>query len=112
MSKIPSVLKAKHGEIIAAGHAKFAPVAFRKPYKDDDEGEGGTGLQLEEHPWLSELPIGAASDLTAIANQNSEALDEAMDNVNDCSYELRMANRKTFEQAMGKEFNPTPSPGI
>jgi hypothetical protein len=67
--------KTQLGELLATGHRRFGMVAPRKPYRDDDDGDSGIGKAspFEQHPLLDEQPLGAASDLTNIATENSEA---------------------------------------
>lgn len=90
MSSLPKVQKEKLGLMLGKGHAFFGPVEQRKPYRDDDdEGGGGSQLVFESHPLLDQQPIGASSDLTAIATENSETLDEAIDRANEASPELK-----------------------
>jgi len=107
--KIAATFKAKLSEIIGIGHRQFGKVALRRPFDDDDDegGEGGTGLQLEEHPFLAQQPIGAASDLTAIANQNSQAEDEAKERVNEASLQLQKS--PTLQAELNKQFGIKPS---
>jgi hypothetical protein len=54
-------------------------VAPRHPYREEDEGGSGLPSTVPEHPLLADLPVGAASDLTADAAKNSEALEEAQE---------------------------------
>lgn len=110
---IPNKYKSELGLLLAKGHAKFGPVASRRPYRDDDdEGEGGASLGIEEHPLLAQLPIGAASDLTAIASENSEAMDEALDRVEELNPELQ--NQPALRNELGLRYSksntPKPSP--
>lgn len=71
--------KTKLGELLAIGLAPFGKVAPRKPHRDEeDTGDGAPGLTVETHPMLAELPVGAASDLTFIASENSNITDEAL----------------------------------
>jgi hypothetical protein len=105
--RIASTFKAKLSEIIGIGHRPFGKVATRHPYRDDeDEGGAGSGLQLEEHPFLANCQIGAASDLTAIANQNVDAEQEALDNADKCCPQLRMQAK--LAAALTNQFNPKP----
>jgi hypothetical protein len=71
--------KREMSRLFGIGHAKYGKVAARHPYRDDDEGGGDSGLPsiVPEHPLLADLPVGAASDLTADVAANSESLEEA-----------------------------------
>lgn len=107
--------KAELGELIAKGHAKFGLVAPRRPYpKDDEDGSGGVSdLRVEDHPLLKEQPIGAASpDLTAVASNNSQVTDEAIDRLDDLSPQLQNQPRLQAELALryGNTSTPKPSP--
>ena len=105
--------KAQLGELIAKGHAKFGRVAPRRPYRDDDgEGEGAPGLKVEEHPYLADLPVGAASDLTFIASENSSITEEALERVDELNPELKnqptLRNDLTYANEI--RYTPKPSP--
>jgi hypothetical protein len=111
--QIPNKYKAELGLLLAKGHAKFGPVAARRPYRnDDDDGEGAASLSIEEHPLLAQLPIGAASDLTAIASENSEVMDEALARVDELNPELQ--NQPALKAELGLRYSnrntPKPSP--
>lgn len=109
MANIPKVLKEKLGLMLGKGHAFFGPVEQRKPYRDDDEGgSGGAELVFESHPLLEQQPVGASSDLTAIATENSETLDAAIERAEEASPELR--KQPVLQQALthGKQMVITP----
>lgn len=81
--------KQELGKLLGKGHAMFGRVAPRRDYRDEDEGGAGSAeLLFETHPLLAEQPVGAASDLTAIATENSDSLDQAVERVNEASKEL------------------------
>lgn len=110
MANLPKILKAKLGLMLAKGHAFFGPVEQRKPYRDEDD-EGGTGgseLVFESHPLLDQQPVGASSDLTAIATENSETLDEAIDRANEASPELK--KQPVLQQALALGKRPSMAP--
>jgi len=78
MAKLKATNRALLSKLLADGHSKFGYVVPRRPYKEDDSsGDGGAASFLPDHPLLAQQPIGAASDLTFIANQNSESIDNA-----------------------------------
>ncbi len=111
MSSIPKVLKEKLGLMLAKGHAFFGPVEQRKPYREDDEGgSGGAGLIFESHPLLEQQPVGASSDLTAIATENSETFDEAIERANEASPELQ--KQPVLQQALALGARPTITPTL
>jgi hypothetical protein len=98
MAAILNQYKAQLGEEIAKGHAQFGKVAPRRPYRDEDSsGEGAPGITVETHPWLSNIPVGAASDLTSIASENSNITDEALDRVEELNPELKQQPRLQAE---------------
>lgn len=107
---ILNVYKAQLGLEIAKGHAKFGRVAPRRPYRDDEDGEGGAGLRVEEHPLLADVPVGAASDLTAIASQNSEITEEALDRVEELNPALQNQPRLQAELGLRYSRSNTPKP--
>lgn len=107
MASIPNIYKAQLGELLAKGHAKFGPVAGRRPYKDeDDSGEGGAGLTVETHPMFVNVPEGAASDLTFIASDNSNITDEALSRVDELTNDLQ--NQPSMQP--GSRSTPKPTP--
>lgn len=107
--------KAELGLLLAKGHAKFGVVAARRPYRDDGD-EGGTGvadLSIEDHPLFQSLPIGInSSDLTAIASENSEATEEALDRIEELNPQLQNQPRVQQELSLryGNTSTPKPSP--
>lgn len=101
--------KRKLSEILAKVLSKWGRVKIRAPYKDEDGGDGSSGLVMKEHPFLSSRPIGAASDLTAITNDNIHSEDAAKENVNECCPQLRM--QPTLRNELAARFNPKYTPG-
>ncbi len=112
MAVILNTYKAQLADEIAKGHAQFGKVAPRRPYReDDDSGEGGfPGIDIETHPWLSNIPVGAASDLTFIASENSNATDEALDRVDELNPELQQQPRLQAELNYRYSHSNTPKP--
>lgn len=90
MHKISSEDKMQHGLLIAKGHSRFGPVAPRRPYKDDDDGDSGVGgMIFETHPLLSEMPEGAPSDLMMDMNQNSDSIEAAQERYAELNLQLQ-----------------------
>jgi hypothetical protein len=111
MMPILKQYKEQLGLLLAKGHAKFGKVAPRRPYRDDDDtGEGAPGLTIESHPLLSDVPVGAASDLTAIASDNSNVTDEALDRVEELSPSLQ--NQPQLQAQLSQRYSKrnTPNP--
>ena len=106
MARIAIVYKRKLTELLGIGHKRFGKVAMRRDYRDDEGGEGEGGLQLLEHPWLSNMPIGADSDLTADTNNNAHSLEAAEERVNEVANELKM--QPALQKVLNPSFNPTP----
>lgn len=105
MAKIASTFKAKLSEILRINYRKLGKVALARPYKDDDGGEGGQGLQLLEHPWLSQMPIGVAdSSLDSNAQHNPDAEDNAMNRANELTNSLQM--QPAVQNALRRGFDP------
>lgn len=104
MADIAIAYKRRLTELLGIGHRRFGPVAMRRDYRDDD-GEGGAGLQLLEHPWLSNMPIGADSDLTMDTSNSSHSQEAAEERVNEASNELRM--QPALQAVLNPSFNPT-----
>ena len=109
MSRFAVKEKAMLGELLAGGYARFGSVAPRRPYKEDDTG-GGTGAAelLPEHPLLASQPVGAASDLTAIASQNSNSLEAAKEKENELCPQLKKQLSNVL--ALGKQHVAKPTP--
>lgn len=110
---IANQLKAELGELLAKGHAKFGPVAARKAYpKDEEGGDGLPRFSVETHPLLADMPVGAASDLTFIASENSNTLDEALDRVDELNPELKNqpALQAELNYRYSHNYTPKPSP--
>lgn len=111
MAMILNQYKAQLSEIIAQGHAKFGAVAARRPYKDDDDsGDGAPGLTVETHPLLANLPVGAASDLTAITSANSEITEEALDRVEELNPQLKQ--QPTLQAELSYRYSHRPAPTL
>jgi hypothetical protein len=109
MMPILKMYKEQLGQLLAKGHAKFGRVAPRRPYRDEDEGgEGAPGLTVESHPLLANLPIGASSDLTAIAADNSNITDEALDRVEELSPSLQ--NQPQLQAELSQRYTKTSTP--
>lgn len=109
MALISNPLKAKLGEEIAKGHAKFGLVAPRRPYRDEeDSGDGAPGINVKTHPWLSNTPVGAASDLTFVASENSNITDEALERVEELNPELQQQPRLQAELNYSNRYTPKP----
>jgi hypothetical protein len=97
--------------LLAAGHARFGRVAPRRPYLDDsDGGEGAPRLTVETHPLLANLPVGAASDLTAIVNANSQITEEALERINELTPELKKQPVLQAEYANRYRYTPKITP--
>ncbi len=110
-----NIYKAELGQLLAKGHAKFGLVAPRRPYpKDDDDDRGGVAdFRVEDHPLLKEQPIGAASpELTAVAAENSQTTDEALDRIEELNPQLQNQPRLQAELSLqyGSTNTPKPSP--
>lgn len=104
MAAIPIKYKRKLTELLGIGHARFGKVAHRRDYREDDGGEGGAGLELLQHPWLSNMPIGADSDLTMETNNSAHSLEAAEERVNEASNELKM--QPALQRVLNPSFNP------
>lgn len=110
MAAIATVHKRKLSEVLSKVLSQWGRVKIRAPYKDDDdEGGGESGLMMREHPFLSRRPVGAASDLTAITNDNIHSEDAAKENVNECCPELK--KQPTLRNELAARFNPKYQPG-
>lgn len=106
MSKrIPARLKAELGEYLAEWYRRFGKVAPRRAYHEDDEGNSGAASNapplFEGHPFLSEMPIGASSDLASILVADERTLDEADKRSEEMTEELQ--NRLTLELGQKKQ---------
>lgn len=97
------------GETIALGHKKFGKVTLpRKPYKEDDGGEGGAQLLFESHPFFADQPQGAMSDLLAAdVTHYSEALDAATERADQACPQLQQ--QPALQQALAKGVGSVPS---
>lgn len=104
MANIDIKYKRRLTELLGIGHSRFGKVATRRDYRDDEGGEGGAGLELLSHPWLSNMPIGADSDLSMDTNNSSHSLEAAEERVNEASNELKM--QPALQQALNPSFNP------
>ena len=108
MATIAIKHKKNLSEILGKVLSQWGRVKIRAPYKEDG-GEGESGLQMREHPFLSRRPVGAPSDLTAITNDNIHSEDAAKENVNDCCPELK--KQPTLRNELAARFNPKYQPG-
>lgn len=104
MAAIPIPYKRKLTELLGIGHARFGRVATRRDYRDDEGGGSGPGLELLSHPWLSNMPIGADSDLTMDTNNSDYSLEAAEERVNEASNELKM--QPVLQRVLNPSFNP------
>ena len=106
MSKrIPAALKTLLGEELAEWYRLFGNVLPRRPYHEDDTGGSGDASAKPpfiEHPWLTELPDGAPSDLSSVATENSYAEEEANQRSDELTYELKQ--RLTLQNKQQKKF--------
>ncbi len=108
--KISVQFKRRLTELLGIGHSKFGKVRLRKPYRDDeDEGGAASGLRLDSHPLFANLPDGASSDLSGVANNNEFSEDAAKERVNEASPELRM--QPVLQRELTPGFNPAPDRG-
>lgn len=109
--KIKVHFKRKLSELLGIGHSKFGKVKLRKPYRDEDEGGGAaTGLRLDSHPLFANLPDGAGSDLSSVANNSAYSEDAAKERVNEASPELKM--QPVLQKELNPSFNPKPDVGM
>jgi hypothetical protein len=98
MQKFSREQKTLLGNLLAEGHRKFGKVAPRRPYRDDDGGEGGGSAQLlPEHPLLQTQPVGAPSDLTMLINESKFSLEEAEKRYDELNPQLQ----KSLENKLG-----------
>jgi hypothetical protein len=110
MGAIATALKRALGELIAAGHSRFGKVSPRAPYRDENEegGEGGTGIL--QHPLFADVPVGAASDLTAVTADHANINDLAEERKDEATPELRKNLEKGNVLTHGTAPKPNPSP--
>ncbi len=95
--------------MLGKGHARFGPVAPRKPYYDDDGGGAGTSsLHFESHPLLAEQPVGAASDLTTIVGDQANITEEAQERATEACHQLQQ--QPAMRQALGHSHASAPTP--
>lgn len=117
MSKrIPAKLKAELGEHLAKWYRNFGKVVPRRAYHEDDEGGSALGSAkplFEGHPYLSEMPIGAPSDLASIIVNDDRTLDEANKRSEELTQELQNKLSLTLGYKKQKRFRyqigPRPS---
>lgn len=108
--KIKVHFKRKLSELLGVGHSKFGKVKLRKPYRDEDEGgAASSGLRLDSHPLFANLPDGADSDLSSVANNNAYSEDAAKERVNEASPELKL--QPVLQKELNPSFNPKPDIG-
>lgn len=110
MSQFKKIYKEQLSYLLGKGHAQFGKVAPRRPYLDEDEegGAGTAGLTLLEHPWLMKMPVGAASELSQVTTENSEARLAAEERADECCLQLQQQPRLRNALAHGKHYTPTP----
>ena len=96
------------------GHGQFGRVLMRKPYREDEDEGGSHGLPspFEQHPLLSDLPIGASSDLTSIVSERrlDEMLDEAAERGDQLNPQLQQQPVMQAKLQQQKSFVNSPSP--
>ncbi len=99
--KFNNTIKAAIGEELAAWYRQYGHVTARRPYQDGDNGSGDATAQpiFESHPLLSELPIGASSDLAFVDNNNPRCTEEAEQR----SDELSNQPRQRLEMRLGNQ---------
>lgn len=107
MSSIKKIYKEQLSYLLGKGHTRFGKVAPRRPYRDEEE-EGGTaaGLTLLQHPLLMNMPVGAASDLTAVTTVNSDATEEALDRAEECCPQLQQQPQLRNALTHGRHYTP------
>ena len=97
------------GDLLGEGHRRFGKVAPRRPYKEDDEsGEGAPQLLFEEHPLLSQMPIGAPSDLTYLTQINEFSADKAQERVDELTLQLKNNLELQLGHKLGQQRKFTP----
>lgn len=111
MPTMTTTLKKRLGDLLVIGYARLGRVSPRKPYREDDDGgEGAADLLFETHPLLAEQPDGAASDLTNIIQDYSQAEDAIDERENDLAAELKLQYEKTLAKAHEKAQTNVPKP--
>jgi hypothetical protein len=114
--RIPAQLKKQLGELLASWYSKLGKVAPRRAYHEDDEGgEGSSTLKMfEDHPFLSEMPIGAPSDLASVIIEDKRTLDEADKRSKDLTPELQnkltLALGQKLKLQQKKQYQEAPRP--
>lgn len=95
------------------GHGQFGRVLIRKPYREDDE-EGGSGRGLpspfEQHPLLSQQPIGAPSDLTAVVSDRGQDMIDEAANRGEHDLSLQLQQKPQLQAALQQSHIATPKP--
>lgn len=108
MSKrISAKLKAKLGEYLAEWYRRFGKVTPRRAYHEDNEnsGDGAPAKPIfAEHPYLSEMPIGASSDLANILVSDDRTLEEANNRSEELTEELQNNLALALGQKQQKRF--------
>lgn len=99
--RLSSEIKTKLGEELAKWYRRYGKVTPRRPYKDDQEGGGDAQAQplFVAHPLLSELPVGAPSDLAFVDNNNPRCAEEAEKR----SEELSNEPKQKLEMRLGMQ---------
>jgi hypothetical protein len=113
--RIPAKLKAQLGEYLAEWYRRFGKVAPRRVYHEDDKGSGDLGTAkplFEGHPYLSEMPIGAPSDLASIIVNDNRTLDEVDRRRDELTQELqnKLALELGYKKQKRFEYQVRPQP--
>lgn len=109
MGVIAIPLKRALGELVARGHSRFGKVNPRAPYREEDEG-GASGGGILQHPLFADVPVGAASDLTAVTAEHAHINDLAEERKDEATPELRkqleLGNKPTISSAPKPSISP------
>jgi len=111
MTDLSKSFKEQLSKLLGHGHSRFGRVAPRRPFKDDEGGGAGeAGLNFETHPLLAQQPIGAASDLTQLVDQNNQSLDAVEERANEASEELQ--KQPAMQKALGASHTKSAAPTL